>query len=200
MSNSKRSRRHGTTEQEVALLGPGGPGVPAGTDDGVGSCAGGLTQIQSDVQAFARFATLLAPQPPDAGATAAIVAQGFAAFTRAGCHGCHVSTAFVTPPSPANGVPGGFAFRPYSDFLVHNMGTLGDMIGNDGDSLDQTRRMRTAPLWGLRFRSRLLHDGRAADVPAAIRAHAGQGASAASAFAALTAADQAALVTALRSI
>ena len=44
-------------------------------------------------------------------------------------------------------------FQPFSDFLVHDMGTLGDGIGNDGDSVAVTRRMRTAPLWGLRFRN-----------------------------------------------
>jgi CxxC motif-containing protein (DUF1111 family) len=43
------------------------------------------------------------------------------------------------------------------------MGTLGDGIGNDGDSVAVTRRMRTAPLWGLRFRNGLLHDARTSD-------------------------------------
>jgi CxxC motif-containing protein (DUF1111 family) len=43
-------------------------------------------------------------------------------------------------------VPGNFAFNPYSDFLKHDMGTL----GNAGDTLAVTRQMRTAPLWGLR--------------------------------------------------
>ena len=36
----------------------------------------------------------------------------------------------------------------------HDMGTLGDGIGNAGDSVAVTRRMRTAPLWGLRSRNK----------------------------------------------
>ncbi|HEU4727090.1 MAG TPA: di-heme oxidoredictase family protein, partial [Kofleriaceae bacterium] len=39
--------------------GPGGAGIPVGTDDGVGSCAGGLTEIQDDVALFAKFMTFL---------------------------------------------------------------------------------------------------------------------------------------------
>ena len=54
------------------------------------------------------------------------------------------------------------------------MGSLGDLIGNDGDTVARTRMMRTAPLWGLRFRTKLLHDGRTSDVATAIRSHGGQ--------------------------
>jgi len=80
---------------------------------------------------------------------------------------------------------------PFSDFALHDMGSLGDLIGNDGDSVARTRLMRTAPLWGLRFRNHFLHDGRATTVTAAIQAHAGQGAAAAAAFNALSASDRA---------
>ena len=81
-------------------------------------------------------------------------------------------------------------FHPYSDFLLHDMGTLGDGIGNDGDSVARTRQMRTAPLWGLRSRNNVLHDGRTTDRSAAIRAHAGQGAAAATAFSNATSAQR----------
>ena len=71
------------------------------------------------------------------------------------------------------------------------MGTLGDGIGATGDSVASTRRMRTAPLWGLRSRNKLLHDGRTTDRSAAISAHNGgvngQGTPSAAAFNALTA-------------
>jgi len=97
-------------------------------------------------------------------------------------------------------VPGNFAFNPYSDFLVHDMGTLGDQIGNAGDSLAVTRRMRTAPLWGIRFRNHLLHDGRTSDIPTAVRAHDGQGAAARDAFNRLSAADQHNIVQFVRSL
>ena len=61
----------------------------------------------------------------------------------------------------------------YSDLLLHDMGTLGDGI-TQADA--GPREMRTAPLWGMRVRNRLLHDGRAATPDEAIRAHAGEGA------------------------
>jgi CxxC motif-containing protein (DUF1111 family) len=47
--------------------------------------------------------------------------------------------------------------------------------------------MRTAPLWGARFRSQFLHDGRSTHIGDAIRAHDGQGAAARDAFNALSA-------------
>jgi len=105
-------------------------------------------------------------------------------------------------------VPGNFAFNPYSDFLKHDMGSLGDRIGNappddptlPGDSLAVTRQMRTAPLWGLRFRNHLLHDGRASDVASAVRAHDGQGAAARDAFNRLSATNQHNLVQFVRSL
>jgi CxxC motif-containing protein (DUF1111 family) len=180
--------------------GLGGPGIPAGTDDGVGSCAGGLTEIQDDVELFADFMTFLAPMPIDPSIPPAVAAQGAAAFHGAGCDGCHVTTAFKTPATAPNGVPGNFSFTPYSDFLVHDMGALGDQIGNDGDSVATTRQMRTAPLWGLRFRTAFLHDGRTGDVSIAITQHAGQGAAAAAAFSALSSSDRAALIRKIMSI
>lgn len=80
------------------------------------------------------------------------------------------------------------------------MGTPGDRIGNDGDSQATTRMMRTAPLWGLRFRTNLLHDGRTTDLTTAIRTHAGQATASVTAFNALSASDRAALLAALKAI
>ena len=178
---------------------PAGNGVPAGTDDAVGSCAGGLTEIQDDVQNFITFMTFLAPAPRDLSDAIAVNA-GAPVFSRIGCNGCHVTTTFTTPNPAPNGVPGGFAFNPFSDFAVHDMGTLGDQIGQDGDSLARTRQMRTAPLWGIRFRNHLLHDGRTSDIPTAIAAHDGQGKAAATAFAGLSATDQHNVVQFIRSL
>ena len=81
----------------------------------------------------------------------------------------------------------GVTFHPYSDFLLHDMGPLGDGItqGNATGPL-----MRTAPLWGLRTQTTFLHDGRAKTPADAIGRHLGQGAAAASAFSHLSTADQ----------
>jgi CxxC motif-containing protein (DUF1111 family) len=172
-------------------------GIPAETDDVVGSCAGGLTEIQDDVALFTTFMTFLAPAPrlpidPN------INLQGGTVFNRIGCASCHLLRDYVTPAHPANGAPGNFTFRPRTDFLVHDIGT-GDNIGNDGDAQATTRRIRTAPLWGLHHRTALLHDGRASTIEQAIAAHGGQAAASRSAFNALGSSDRNAMLTAMKS-
>jgi CxxC motif-containing protein (DUF1111 family) len=184
---------------DLAPAQPAGNGVPAGTDDAVGSCAGGLTELQEDVANFLTFMTFLAPPERDLSDAIAVNA-GAVVFNQVGCNGCHVTTTFRTPNPAPNGVPGGFAFNPFSDFAVHDMGALGDGIGNEGDTVAVTRRMRTAPLWGIRFRNHLLHDGRTPDIATAIRAHGGQGAAAAAAFNGRNAADQHNLIQFVRSL
>ena len=182
----------------------------AQVDDAVGSCAGNRTEIQDDVFLFTVFMTSLAPAPRDF-SDAIAVSRGQPLFNQVGCNGCHVTTTFRTPANPppvtidAAGsesirVPGNFAFNPYSDFLAHDMGALGDRIGNAGDSQAVTQRMRTAPLWGIRVRNHLLHDGRCGDVPCAVRAHDGQGAAARNAFNALSSANQHYIVQFVRSL
>ena len=177
----------------------GNPNIPQFTDDAVGSCAGNLTEIQEDVEEFTTFMEHLAPPPRDL-SDAISIARGDPLFNQVGCSGCHVRTTFRTPASPFNGVPGNFAFNPFSDFLVHDMGALGDGIGNTGDPVANTRRMRTAPLWGARFNNRFLHDGRAADVRAAILAHGGQAQASRDAFNALSGTSQHDVVQFVRSL
>ncbi|HET7506423.1 MAG TPA: di-heme oxidoredictase family protein [Kofleriaceae bacterium] len=181
------------------LAPPAPAGVPAGTDDAVGPCAPGQTELQEDVENFTTFMTFLAPTERDLSDAIAVNA-GAPIFNQIGCNGCHVTTTFRTPNPAPNGVPGGFAFNPFSDFLVHDMGTLGDGIGNDGDTVAVTRRMRTAPLWGIRFRNHLLHDGRTGDVATAILAHDGQGKAAATAFSLLSPSNQHNVVQFVRSL
>jgi CxxC motif-containing protein (DUF1111 family) len=182
----------------------------AQVDDAVGSCAGNRTEIQDDVFLFAVFMTSLAPGPRDF-SNAIEVSRGDPLFTSTGCSGCHVRNTFRTPANPApldiDGageetirVPANFAFNPFSDFLVHDMGALGDGIGNDGDSVAVTRRMRTAPLWGARVRNRFLHDGRCSDLRCAILAHSGQALASRNAFAALSSAQQHSLTEFVRSL
>ena len=77
-------------------------------------------------------------------------------------------------------------YHPFSDFLLHDMGSLGDNIGDNGTA--GVTEMRTAPLWGLRLmdtHDQLLHDGRATSIADAILRHDGQALAARNAFAAL---------------
>ena len=77
-------------------------------------------------------------------------------FNTAGCADCHVAsyTTGVAPEAALSGV----TIRPYSDFLLHDMGGLGDGIV-DGPATENV--MMTRALWGVGYREALLHDGRA---------------------------------------
>ncbi|HEX6766413.1 MAG TPA: di-heme oxidoredictase family protein [Polyangiaceae bacterium] len=173
-------------------------GIRQGTDDAVGPCTGGRTEIQDDVAEFAEFMTFL--RPPPRGNISQEVTRGDPVYNAIGCNTCHTRTQFTTPTPAPNGVPQNTKFQPFSDFLLHDMGTLGDQIGNAGDSVAVTRRMRTAPLWGIRFRHFLLHDGRTSDIATAMRAHDGQGAAARNAFNALNATDRSNLLAFVNSL
>jgi CxxC motif-containing protein (DUF1111 family) len=171
-----------------------------GTDDDFATannnCASGLNQLQDDVANFTFFMAHLAPPPPVPITAGSSQDRGRTLFNSASlaCSGCHRSDSDVFRSTSAGGIAAGITFAPYSDFLLHDMGTLGDGIGNTGDSVAVTRRMRTAPLWGLRSRNQLLHDGRTPDRTVAIQAHDGgtngQATASAVAFGALTAAQK----------
>jgi CxxC motif-containing protein (DUF1111 family) len=166
-----------------------------GTDDDLveesNNCAGGLNELQDDVANFTFFMAHLAPPAPVAIVAGSSQDRGRTLFNSAAlqCSGCHRTDADVFRSTSAGGITAGIVFAPYSDFLVHDMGTAGDGIGNAGDSVAVTHRMRTAPLWGLRSRNKLFHDGATTDRAAAISRHAGgaagQGTAAANAFNAL---------------
>ena len=55
--------------------------------------------------------------------------------------------------------------------MLHNIGTSDDITQNSTQNAD---RMRTAPLWGVRTRDRLMHDGESLTRNDAILRHAGE--------------------------
>jgi CxxC motif-containing protein (DUF1111 family) len=181
-----------------------------GTDDDFATefdnCAGGLNELQDDVANFTFFMAHLAAPPAQAIAANSAADRGRTLFnsTSLQCSGCHRADSDIFVSTAAGGVQAGIVFTPYSDFLVHDMGTLGDGIGNSGDSVAVTRRMRTAPLWGLRSRNLLLHDGRTSDRGAAVLAHNGgtngQGTAAAAAYSALSSAQKSDLLAFLSTL
>jgi len=144
-----------------------------------------------DVEKFLAFMRLLAPPPsrPIEGRAA----DGATVFARIGCDDCH-RPELQTGTSDVAALDH-VTFQPYSDFLLHDMGSLGDGIAQ-GDAREG--EMRTAPLWGIRRQHRLLHDGRATSIADAILQHDGQGAAASAAFAALEPSDQRLLLRFLR--
>jgi CxxC motif-containing protein (DUF1111 family) len=62
------------------------------------------------------------------------------------------------------------------------------------------RDWRTAPLWGLRLQTSLLHDGRAANADEAIRAHGGEGAGARARYLTLSEVERSSLLAFLQTL
>jgi CxxC motif-containing protein (DUF1111 family) len=115
--------------------------------------------------------------------------NGWHAFRRARCDRCHTPRLRAGPHT----IPS-LAFQtiyPFSDFLIHDMGALGDGIAQEQAGPTE---MRTAPLWGLGDRTRYLHDGRATSLFDAIVAHDGEAAGSRARFLALSPRRQADLV------
>jgi CxxC motif-containing protein (DUF1111 family) len=123
-----------------------------------------------------------------------------------GCTGCHVAQ-YTTSTDPAiEEQLRGKVIRPYSDFLLHDMGLASDGIG---DGPITGRYLRTPVLWGVRGRNPMWHDGRFADgtfegrLRDAIAEHdvfASQARVSAQAFAALVPSDQEAIIRFLNSL
>ena len=66
----------------------------------------------------------------------------------------------------------GKTIHPFGDFLLHNIGTGDGIVQNGGPAT--RNRMRTAPLWGVRTRDRLMHDGLSLTFEEAIFRHGGE--------------------------
>jgi CxxC motif-containing protein (DUF1111 family) len=146
-----------------------------------------------DLVLFTDFMTFLAP-PPRGNQNVATL-RGSVLFEQIGCAVCHkptLITGFNWSPTLSFRV-----YHPYSDFLLHDMGSLGDGI-EQGTA--RGSEMRTAPLWGLRVQPSFLHDGRATTIEDAIREHRGQGQKANDNFDRLSTRDRAALLEFLRSL
>jgi CxxC motif-containing protein (DUF1111 family) len=211
-----------------------------------------------DIDHFASFMrSLKAPAREDVAAATPDAKHGAELFTKIGCATCHVDT-IVTGKSPAS--PGGpglhpeavenRTIHPYSDFLLHYVGT-GDGIAvalvehfgrervlkrfrEEGtadtkggattaedecsesfqtavaegekhpkllrDTLCARNKIRTAPLWGLRLRSRLMHDGVSFQLTDAIRRHKREAEEASEHFFKLKPAEQKAVLAFLLSL
>jgi len=149
-----------------------------------------------DVQAFTDFMQLLAPVEPLA--QNADAQAGDARFTQLGCASCHLRN--LTSGSSPIAALDHKTYHPFSDFLLHDMGALGDGIGDNG--IATVREMRTAPLWGIRvvFKQSLLHDGRAKSLEDAILRHDGQAAASRNSFATLGSAERGQVIAFLNTL
>jgi len=90
------------------------------------------------------------------------------------CHATNITTSFSNENTHLNNI----TIHPYSDFLLHDMGT--DLADNRPDFLANGNEWRTQPLWGIGLlqtvngHTNLLHDGRARNIEEAILWHGGE--------------------------
>jgi len=181
----------------------------------------------ADIDRFARFVratkapardTLLAMTPK--------ARTGSALFDKIGCAICHVRT--LTTAAAGTAINGGTftipsalgekTFHPFGDFLLHNVGT-GDGIvvampehygrnvykivwkAFSRDSMGRTgNKLRTAPLWGVRLRPRLMHDEASLTLRDAIIRHRGEAVGVTQRFEKLSRRSQQAIIEFLKSL
>jgi CxxC motif-containing protein (DUF1111 family) len=181
----------------------------------------------SDIDHFARFIRASKAPPRDAQlASTPAAKQGLALFDKIGCATCHIRTLITAPAgTKINGetftVPaalGSIVLHPYGDFLMHDVGT-GDgilqatrehyghqvfqqMSGylSKQDFESSRNKIRTAPLWGVRMRPRLMHDGASLTLLDAITRHSGEASHVIKQFEKLKRPEQDAIIEFLKSL
>lgn len=132
-----------------------------------------------------------------------MVQKGQRLFRGIGCVNCHVETMVTGTSSPIAAL-NNQTIHPYSDLLLHDMGTRLADGRPDGEATGN--EWRTPPLWGLGLvkivsgRTSYLHDGRATSIAEAILWHGGEATQPRNTFAKLSAADRQALLTFLESL
>ena len=139
------------------------------------------------------------------------IAAGTTLFSSLGCAACHV-TQFKTSTNMELAEARNQTIAPYSDFLLHDMGTgLADGFP-EGQATGSM--FRTAPLWGIGMtpwvagaertgntvQMGYLHDGRARNLTEAILWHGGEATAAEQRFQQLSATDRANLLAFLNSL
>jgi len=181
----------------------------------------------SDIDHFARFIRATkAPARDSQLAKSSAAIRGLELFGKIGCATCHVESlttasagtkingsTFTIPPAL-----GSLILHPYGDFLMHDVGT-GDgilqatrehyghqvfqrMSGylSKQDFESSRNKMRTAPLWGVRLRPRLMHDGASLTLLEAIARHRGEASHVTQQFEKLKKIDQEAVIEFLKSL
>jgi CxxC motif-containing protein (DUF1111 family) len=181
----------------------------------------------SDIDHFARFVRATkAPARDSQLASGAVAKKGEGLFDKIGCATCHVETLTTAPAgTKINGgtftIPvalGSVTFHPWGDFLMHDVGTgdgilqatrehygkrvfqiMSDYLSKQ-DFESSRNKIRTAPLWGVRLRPRLMHDGASLTLRDAIQRHQGEAMHVSQKFEKLTREDQEAIIEFLKSL
>jgi CxxC motif-containing protein (DUF1111 family) len=149
-------------------------------------CAGEADTLEDDGTTIVAVTAYLASLAPPA--LSAPLPAGAQVFAAIGCVACHTPSLLL----------GDRQVSLYSDLLLHNLGPDLDDKVSQGQAAGSD--WRTTPLWGLGTRPRLLHDGRARTLVAAIMAHGGEAASAVRHFRELSSSERDILLAFLRSL
>jgi CxxC motif-containing protein (DUF1111 family) len=170
-------------------------------DDGVVDDEGG------DVELFALFmrSTKVPPRDTVLAASPDAIA-GSTLFNQIGCATCHTREMVTAPPGTSiNGgamkvanALGNKRIHPFGDFLLHDVGTGDGIVQNGGAST--RNKVRTAPLWELRARTRFMHDFQSHSIEDAIQRHGNQAEGARRAYYGLSRTSRSRLLTFLRSL
>jgi len=130
------------------------------------------------------------------------VIQGQALFDSVNCSSCHVAT--LQTGTHDIDVLSNQTIRPYTDLLLHDMGS--GLADGQLDFQASGNEWRTAPLWGIGLLEQVngyafyLHDGRARTLEEAIMWHGGEAETSRNAFAELSAEEKVALIAFLKSL
>lgn len=160
-----------------------------------------------DIEIFARFMRATKAPPRDEALAATAEAQsGSQIFDRIGCAICHVRD--ITTAVAGSVINGGVLtvasalgdklIHPFSDFLLHNVGTSDGIVQNG--SASTRNKLRTPPLWGVRTRNQLMHDGQSLSLNNAILRHAGEASLVINSYRRLSDAQRNQLIVFLRSL
>src|ERR1700760_2877695 len=161
----------------------------------------------ADIDHFAQFirGTMVPPRDQVLAATPG-AHQGQVIFDRIGCANCHVASITTAPAGTV--IDGGMftvpealgnkIIHPFGDFLLHDIGT-GDGIVQVGPQ-DTANKLRTVPLWGLRTKTRFMHDLKSLSLNNAIERHKGEAREVERRFDQLSPDDRDALLTFLKSL
>jgi CxxC motif-containing protein (DUF1111 family) len=134
-----------------------------------------------DVELFALFMRATKAPPRDLQRASTFNArEGARIFDRIGCGTCHTGTITTAPPGTminggalkVSNALGNKIIHPFSDYLLHDIGTGDGIVQNGGAST--RNKVRTSALWGLRTRGRFMHDGLSLTLEDAILRHRNQ--------------------------
>jgi CxxC motif-containing protein (DUF1111 family) len=135
----------------------------------------------ADIDHFAQFVRGTKVPPRDSVLAASLAGRaGQALFEKIGCNMCHIESITTALAGTAiNGgtfvvpdVLGNKIIHPFSDFLLHDVGTGDGIVQNPPQ--DTANKLRTAALWGLRMRPRYMHDLLSLTLQNAIERHKGE--------------------------